>query len=132
MLWSQHVSLGLFIIDGIITVPIGLLGYLFMPGECSPLPLPMIFLRKALHVVPPDLPHNTKPSIFYTQEQLDMAQRRMAKIGRKPPAKFTRAKVCAVAFAVTNSHRGYRAPIRFSDSSRRGTFTLWFPVSYHK
>ncbi|KAK0194100.1 MFS general substrate transporter [Armillaria mellea] len=61
----------LFIIDGIITVPIALLGYLIMP----------------------DLPHNTKPSIFYTEQQLLLARKRMDEIGRKPPTKFTKAKV---------------------------------------
>ncbi|KAK0205081.1 MFS general substrate transporter [Desarmillaria ectypa] len=61
----------LFIIDGIITVPIALLGYLIMP----------------------DLPHNTKPSIFYTEHQLILARKRMDEIGRKPPTKFTKAKV---------------------------------------
>lgn len=61
----------LFIIDGIITIPIALLGFIIMP----------------------DLPSNTKPSVFYTQEQIEMAQARMASIGRKPPSHFTRAKV---------------------------------------
>ncbi|KAH9885787.1 MFS general substrate transporter [Cubamyces lactineus] len=61
----------LFIIDGIITIPIALLGFLIMP----------------------DLPTTTKPSIFYTQEQIDIGKRRMAEIGRKPPAPFTRKKV---------------------------------------
>ncbi|KAI0787375.1 MFS general substrate transporter [Fomes fomentarius] len=61
----------LFIIDGIITVPIALLGYFIMP----------------------DLPSNTRPSRFYTQEQIDIGKRRMAEIGRKPPAPFTRKKI---------------------------------------
>ncbi|KAI0819272.1 MFS general substrate transporter [Trametes gibbosa] len=61
----------LFIIDGVITIPIALLGYIIMP----------------------DLPSNTKPSMFYTQEQIEIGQRRMAEIGRKPPAPFTRKKV---------------------------------------
>ncbi|KAI1797076.1 MFS general substrate transporter [Ganoderma leucocontextum] len=61
----------LFIIDGMITVPIALLGFAIMP----------------------DLPSNTKPSIFYTQEQIDIGKRRMAEIGRKPPAAFTRKKI---------------------------------------
>ncbi|KAI0760983.1 MFS general substrate transporter [Trametes elegans] len=61
----------LFIIDGIITIPIALLGFLIMP----------------------DLPSNTKPSIFYTQEQIDIGKQRMLDIGRKPPAPFTRKKV---------------------------------------
>ncbi|GJE89809.1 MFS general substrate transporter [Phanerochaete sordida] len=61
----------LFIIDGIITIPIALLGFLIMP----------------------DLPSNTKPSTLYTQEQIDMAQKRMLDAGRKPPAQFTRKKV---------------------------------------
>ncbi|KAF9074172.1 major facilitator superfamily domain-containing protein, partial [Rhodocollybia butyracea] len=61
----------LFIIDGIITVPIALLGFLIMP----------------------DLPHNTKPSWLYTEPQLEMARKRMAEVNRKPPSKFTKAKV---------------------------------------
>ncbi|OSX57572.1 hypothetical protein POSPLADRAFT_1185553 [Postia placenta MAD-698-R-SB12] len=61
----------LFIIDGIITVPIAILGFLIMP----------------------DLPSNTPPSMFYTQAQLELAQRRMEEIGRKPPAPFTRKKI---------------------------------------
>ncbi|CDO71805.1 hypothetical protein BN946_scf184939.g29 [Trametes cinnabarina] len=61
----------LFIIDGIITVPIALLGFLIMP----------------------DLPSNTRPSLFYTQEQIDIGKKRMADIGRKPPAPFTRKKI---------------------------------------
>ncbi|KAK0223546.1 MFS general substrate transporter [Armillaria fumosa] len=64
----------LFIIDGIITIPIALLGYLIMP----------------------DLPHNTKPSIFYTEQQLVLARKRMDEIGRKPPTKFTKAKVLGI------------------------------------
>ncbi|KAJ3557664.1 hypothetical protein NM688_g1349 [Phlebia brevispora] len=61
----------LFIIDGIITIPIALLGFLIMP----------------------DLPTNMKPSFLYTQDQIDMAVRRMEKAGRKPPSHFTRAKI---------------------------------------
>ncbi|EKM58676.1 uncharacterized protein PHACADRAFT_207467 [Phanerochaete carnosa HHB-10118-sp] len=44
-------------------------------------------------VVPADLPSNTKPSMLYTQEQIDMAQQRMLSVGRKPPTHFTKAKV---------------------------------------
>ncbi|RPD72453.1 MFS general substrate transporter [Lentinus tigrinus ALCF2SS1-7] len=61
----------LFIIDGIITIPIALLGFVIMP----------------------DLPSTTRPSIFYTQEQIDIGKRRMEEIGRKPPAAFTRKKI---------------------------------------
>lgn len=61
----------LFVIDGIITLPIAFLGFLIMP----------------------DLPTNTKPSFLYSQAQLDMGKRRMEQIGRAPPAKFTRKKV---------------------------------------
>ncbi|KAI0741232.1 MFS general substrate transporter [Irpex lacteus] len=61
----------LFIIDGVITIPIALLGFLIMP----------------------DLPTTTKPSIFYTQAQIDIGRRRMEEVGRKPPAAFTRKKV---------------------------------------
>jgi len=62
---------GLFILDGVISIPIALLGFLVMP----------------------DLPSTTKPSMFYTQEQLDIAKKRMDSVGRKPPAEFTRKKV---------------------------------------
>ncbi|KAH8092630.1 MFS general substrate transporter [Cristinia sonorae] len=61
----------LFIIDGVITIPIALLGFLIMP----------------------DLPTTTKPSILYTQKQIDIAIKRMESIGRKPPAKFTKKKI---------------------------------------
>jgi MFS transporter, ACS family, pantothenate transporter len=54
-----------------ITIPIALLGYFIMP----------------------DLPSTAKPSILFTQEQLDIAQRRMESVGRRPPAKFTKEKV---------------------------------------
>lgn len=63
--------LGLFIIDGIITIPIALLGFLIMP----------------------DLPHNTKPSFLYTEDQLELARKRMKEVNRMPPSKFTKAKV---------------------------------------
>jgi ACS family pantothenate transporter-like MFS transporter len=63
--------LGLFIVDGIITIPIALMGYMVMP----------------------DLPTTTKPSIFITQEQLDIAIKRMESEERKPPEKFTKEKV---------------------------------------
>jgi len=36
----------------------------------------------------PDLPSMTKTSI-YTQEQLDISQKHMNSVGRKPPAKFS-------------------------------------------
>ena len=62
---------GLFIVDGAITIPIALLGFVIMP----------------------DLPTTTKPSIFITQEQLDIAIKRMESEGRKPPEKFTKEKV---------------------------------------
>ncbi|KZT67908.1 MFS general substrate transporter [Daedalea quercina L-15889] len=61
---------GLFIIDGIITVPIALLGFLIMP----------------------DLPSNTRPNYLYSQDEIDLANRRMEEVGRKPPSKFTRKK----------------------------------------
>ncbi|KAK0476208.1 MFS general substrate transporter [Armillaria novae-zelandiae] len=61
----------LFIIDGIITVPIGLFGFLVMP----------------------DLPHNTRAGFIYTEKELAIARKRMDLIGRKPPSKFTKAKI---------------------------------------
>ncbi|KAJ3712874.1 major facilitator superfamily domain-containing protein [Lentinula raphanica] len=63
---------GLFIIDGIITIPIALLGFLIMP----------------------DLPHNTRPSKWlYTEKQLELAKTRMERANRKPPSKFTKRKL---------------------------------------
>lgn len=61
----------LFIVDGVITIPIALLGFLIMP----------------------DLPTTTKPSILITQEHLDIAIERMESEGRKPPEKFTKQKI---------------------------------------
>ncbi|KIY52538.1 MFS general substrate transporter, partial [Fistulina hepatica ATCC 64428] len=62
----------LFIIDGIITIPIGILGFIIMPN----------------------LPHNTKPSYIYTEEQLAMARKRMDEIGRRPATGvFTKEKI---------------------------------------
>ena len=63
--------LGLFIVDGAISIPIALIGYIVMP----------------------DLPTTTKPSIFISQEQLDIAVERMESEGRRPPEKFTKEKV---------------------------------------
>ncbi|KAI0950668.1 hypothetical protein AcW1_007918 [Taiwanofungus camphoratus] len=61
----------LFIIDGIITLPIAVLGFLIMP----------------------DLPTNTPPSMFYSKAQIEMGKRRMEEVGRRPPARFTKKKV---------------------------------------
>ncbi|KZV73276.1 MFS general substrate transporter [Peniophora sp. CONT] len=61
----------LFIIDGVITIPIALLGFLIMP----------------------DLPTTTKPSFLFTEEQLAIGRRRMEEVGRKPPSHFTKKKV---------------------------------------
>jgi len=41
----------------------------------------------------PDLPSTTKPSFVYTQKHLDIAQKRMDSVGRKPPEEFTKEKV---------------------------------------
>ncbi|EPT05462.1 hypothetical protein FOMPIDRAFT_1044797 [Fomitopsis schrenkii] len=59
----------LFIIDGIITVPIALLGFFIMPDS------------------------NTKPNYLYTQAEVDLANRRMEELCRKPPEKFTKEKI---------------------------------------
>ncbi|KAE9406271.1 hypothetical protein BT96DRAFT_934280 [Gymnopus androsaceus JB14] len=40
-----------------------------------------------------ELAHNTQPSFLYSESQLKLARKRMDEIGRKPPAKFTKAKV---------------------------------------
>jgi hypothetical protein len=84
---SLNTSVGLFIVDGIITIPIALLGFLIMPGR----PLqnhPDPFFNFLL-----DLPTNTRPGILYTEEQIEIGKRRMEEIGRKPPSKFTKKKV---------------------------------------
>ncbi|PSR71254.1 hypothetical protein PHLCEN_2v12908 [Hermanssonia centrifuga] len=86
----------LFIIDGIITIPIALLGFMIMP----------------------DLPSNTKPSVFYTKEQIEMAQRRMEKAGRKPPSHFTRAKV--ILQSITRSGHSLTSPYQVL-----GFFKTW-------
>ncbi|KAI0729286.1 MFS general substrate transporter [Fomitopsis betulina] len=39
------------------------------------------------------LPSNTKPNYLYTQAEVDLANRRMEEIGRKPPGKFTKKKI---------------------------------------
>ncbi|KAI0288707.1 MFS general substrate transporter [Russula brevipes] len=91
----------LFIIDGVITIPIALLGYFIMP----------------------DLPSTTKPSTFYTQEQLHIAQKRMDSVGRKPPAKLTKKKVqynlTLLAFVAIDYVWGHR----FLASSLRGIYS---------
>ncbi|THH29480.1 hypothetical protein EUX98_g4709 [Antrodiella citrinella] len=61
----------LFIIDGVITIPIAIFGFWAMP----------------------DLPTTTRPSFLYSQKQIDIAIKRMESVGRKPPAKFTTKKV---------------------------------------
>ena len=40
-----------------------------------------------------DLPWNARPNVIYTERQVEIAKRRMEKIGRQPPAKFTKKKV---------------------------------------
>jgi hypothetical protein len=87
---------GLFIIDGIITVPIGLLGFLIMPGTLNTFLLsPYADSHSSMFVncIQSDLPYNTRPSLFYTESQLQLARRRMEEVGRKPPAKYTKEKV---------------------------------------
>lgn len=62
---------GLFIIDGVITAPIALLGFIIMP----------------------DLPSTTKPSFLLSNEYLEISKRRMEEAGRRPPSHFTKKKV---------------------------------------
>lgn len=85
--------LGLFIIDGIITVPIALLGFFVMPGTGQ------VYSGGCTADVNADLPSNTRPSMFYTPEQIEIGKRRMEEIGRKPPAPFTRKKVCSFIYS---------------------------------
>lgn len=61
----------LFIIDAVITIPIAILGYVFLP----------------------DLPHRAKPSWWLKQGDIDLANRRMDRIGRKGTTPWTKAKV---------------------------------------
>ncbi|KIY53716.1 hypothetical protein FISHEDRAFT_68653 [Fistulina hepatica ATCC 64428] len=61
----------LFIIDGIITIPTGILGFIIMPNL-----------------------HNTKPLYIYTEEQPAMARKQMDEIGRHPATGvFTKEKI---------------------------------------
>lgn len=55
--------------------------------------------------------------MFYTQEQIDMAQDRMEKAGRKPPSHFTKAKVSPSMLPSVYYPTYFR---RFSDFSRPG------------
>lgn len=73
--FADYITLGLFIIDGVITIPIALLGFLIMP----------------------DLPTTTKPSIFLSEAHLEIGKRRMEEVGRKPPSHFTKKKVSYLA-----------------------------------
>ncbi|KAH9913576.1 MFS general substrate transporter [Epithele typhae] len=84
----------LFIIDGIITIPIALLGFYIMP----------------------DLPTTTKPSAILSQAHLDIAKARMEKVGRKPPAPFTREKA---------SLKGRHAKTLLIVLQTRGFFATW-------
>ncbi|ETW83499.1 major facilitator superfamily [Heterobasidion irregulare TC 32-1] len=61
----------LFIIDGVITAPIALLGFIIMP----------------------DLPSTTKPSFLLSSEHLEISKRRMEEAGRRRPSHFTKKKV---------------------------------------
>ena len=97
---------GLFIVDGVITIPIALLGLILMP----------------------DLPTTTKPSIFYTQEQLDIAIKRMETVGRKPPEKFTKEKV-RLGFRCADVLQLLIQSDRFSAFFLHGIYTRLCPVS---
>ncbi|THH29469.1 hypothetical protein EUX98_g4716 [Antrodiella citrinella] len=95
----------LFIIDGVITIPIAILGFWIMP----------------------DLPTTTRPSVLYTQKQLDIGIKRMEEIGRKPPAAFTKKKI--IGF-FTNWHIWVMVPmyILFNNGSgpaSSSSMTFW-------
>jgi ACS family pantothenate transporter-like MFS transporter len=77
----------LFIIDGIITIPIALLGFLIMPGTYkSSWSTPILNAET-------DLPTNTPPSWIINQRDIDIAQQRMKSVGRSAPARFTKRKI---------------------------------------
>ncbi|EIN08776.1 MFS general substrate transporter [Punctularia strigosozonata HHB-11173 SS5] len=63
----------LFIIDAVITIPIAALGYVFLPA----------------------LPGQSgnKPTFWLSQAELDLTDRRMAAIGRKPKAPITKERL---------------------------------------
>lgn len=67
-----------------------MLGFLIMPGKFD-------YRRTALAgnftMIWIDLPTTTRPSVLYTQKQIDIGRRRMEEVGRRPPAQFTRKKV---------------------------------------
>ena len=68
----------------------------------------------------PDLPTTTKPSIFLTQEHLDIAIERMEAEGRKPPENFTKEKV----------QLGFRCLRSVARSHDRIDFQLFFYMAH--
>ncbi|KAF7324909.1 MFS general substrate transporter [Mycena kentingensis (nom. inval.)] len=66
--WSSR---WLFIVDAVITIPIALFGFVFLPN----------------------LPWGAKPSVLLTQQDIDIARTRMKAIGRKESEPWTRAKL---------------------------------------
>ncbi|KAH9014762.1 MFS general substrate transporter [Lactarius pseudohatsudake] len=99
----------LFIIDGVITIPIALLGFIIMP----------------------DLPTTTKPSIFYTQEQLDIGIKRMESEGRKPPEKFTKAKVLSF-FSTWHIYTLVPLYVLFNNGNGGATSMIFWLKSFNK
>ncbi|KDQ56080.1 hypothetical protein JAAARDRAFT_208300 [Jaapia argillacea MUCL 33604] len=98
----------LFIVDGIITLPIAFLGFLVMP----------------------DMPHNTKPSVFYTEAQLQIARKRMEDAGRKPPGKYTKKKVLSF-FSTWHIYTLVPLYILFNNGSNPSTSMIFWLKSFN-
>ncbi|KAF9650416.1 MFS general substrate transporter [Thelephora ganbajun] len=98
----------LFIVDGLITVPIALLGFLIMP----------------------DLPSNTRPNFIYTERQVEIGKKRMEEIGRKPPAEFTKKKVLGF---FTTWHIWFLTPlyILFNNGTGPATSMIFWLKSFN-
>lgn len=78
----------LFIIDGVITVPIAILGFFIMPGM-----LPHSHRGTIPYSSRPDLPSTTTPSWLFNETDIQVARDRMASVGRSAPARFTKKKI---------------------------------------
>jgi ACS family pantothenate transporter-like MFS transporter len=78
----------LFIIDGVITVPIAILGFFIMPGKLLSSDCGTITCSS-----PSDLPSTTTPSWLFNEADIQVARDRMASVGRSAPASFTKKKV---------------------------------------
>ncbi|CCM02774.1 uncharacterized protein FIBRA_04882 [Fibroporia radiculosa] len=98
----------LFIIDGIITVPIAFLGFLIMP----------------------DLPSNTPAGYLYTEDEIQLARRRMEEIGRKPPSRYTKKKIIGF-FSTWHVYLCTLLYVLFNNGSNPATSMIFWLQSFN-